>query len=330
MTLGDLPVWYLRLLAICWGACWGSFANVAIYRWPNELSLVRPGSHCPHCGKPVRGYDNVPILAWLWLRGRCRDCKAPISPRYPLVEGIYALAAFALMERLWRGDPSQAMSVGFALFFARFAFAWGLLTAAFIDLETLLIPDFISISGAVIGIAVSAFLPGVGLRMSLLGAGLGFAIPFSLWFIWSRLLKREGMGLGDAKLLAMIGALLGPAGVLFSLSVGSMQGIVATVVSRVTGWRLGPEHAWDEDDEDEEDAHEGERDAAVEAAVEAKPDEAKTDDAKPDDVKTEEDEDPGLMRTRIPFGPFLALGALEYLLGADAWVAEYLRWVTGG
>lgn len=304
MTLGDLPDWYLRLLAIFWGACWGSFANVVIYRWPRELSLVRPGSHCPHCDKPVRAYDNVPVLAWLWLRGRCRDCSKPISPRYPLIEGIYSIAALGLVELIVRSDPSQALSVGLALFFIRFAFVWGLLTAAFIDLETLLIPDFISLSGVVFGIAQSAFLPGIGLRQSLFGAGLGFAIPFSLWFIWSRLLNREGMGLGDAKLLAMIGALLGPAGVLFSLSVGSLQGIIATVVSKLTGWRLGPEHAWDEDQS---------QDSQTEQPSE----------------HPSQTEDPGLMRTRIPFGPFLALGAIEYLMGADAWIAEYLRIATG-
>ena len=300
ISTADLPLWFIRVFAFAWGAIWGSFANVVIYRWPRELSLTHPGSRCPHCETPIRFYDNVPMLGWLWLRGRCRACKAPISPRYPFVEALFAVSALAVAERIAQGDPAPALSMALALFMLRFALAWGLLTVAFIDMETFLIPDFISIGGTALGLIGALVVPGVGWQLSAGGALLGFTLLFSLHFIWSRFLKREGMGLGDAKLLAMIGAFQGPAGVLFALVAGSVQGLVATTLSRVTGWKLGPDPSLLEDDEEEGTA------ATTTREVE-KPDD--------NDVAT----DPGFMRTVIPFGPFLALGALEYLLGMEDW-----------
>lgn len=303
LTAADLPLWIVRTFAFVWGAVWGSFANVVIYRWPRELSLTHPGSRCPHCASPVRAYDNVPIFAWLWLRGRCRDCKVPISSRYPFVELLYALSALVVAERLMHGDASLAASMVVALFLVRFAFAWGLLTVAFIDMETFLIPDFISIGGTVLGLAASVAIPGEPWRERMTGAALGFGVLYALHFVWSRFLKREGMGLGDAKLLAMIGAFTGPVGVLFALVAGSVQGLVATVVSRVTGWQLGPDPSLLLDDDAEEGTEAPARETtADDQNLEATPD------------------DPGFMRTAIPFGPFLALAALEYLLGFDVWV----------
>lgn len=323
MEATDLPLWYLRGIAIVWGALWGSFANVMIYRWPLGISVLSPPSHCPHCEKRVRWYDNVPVFGWLWLRGKCRDCKAPISPRYPFIEALYALVGFVVVERLLRHEVDLNLPTFAALFFLRFAFVWGLLTASFIDLERFLLPDVITLGGTALGLIASFLLPGIGWKTSLFGAGLGYAIPFTLYFIWSRFLKRDGMGLGDAKLLAMVGAFLGPPGVLFALSAGSAQGIVATVVSRVTGWRIGPDpKILEEDDEDEDD------DEGHEAATpETKP--AEADGAITADAETE-DEDPGLMRTLIPFGPFLALGAVEYMFGGDALVRLWLTWMQGG
>ncbi len=310
ITPADLPPWFIRVFAFAWGAIWGSFANVVIYRWPRELPLTHPGSRCPHCDTPIRFYDNVPVLGWLWLRGRCRACKAPISPRYPFVEALYAVTAAVIAERIVRGDPLPALSVAVALFLLRFALAWGLLTVAFVDMETFLIPDFISLGGTALGLVASLLVPGVGWRTAASGAFLGFSLLFSLHFIWSRFLKREGMGLGDAKLLAMIGAFLGPAGVLFSLVAGSVQGLFATTLSRVTGWKLGPDPSLLDDDDDEGEGEANERDAAKGEGADARP------------------EDPGFMRTVIPFGPFLALGALEYLLGMDVWVQAALDALT--
>lgn len=317
MEATDLPLWYLRALAITWGLLWGSFANVMIYRWPRELSLVHPGSACPACGKPVRWYDNVPVLGWLWLRGKCRDCKSPISARYPFVEALYGVAAFAVCERLLRTEADLALGTFGALFFLRFAFVWGLLTASLIDLATFLLPDVITITGTVAGLAASAVLPGIGLRQSAFGAALGFGVPFAFYFVWSRFLKREGMGLGDAKLLAMVGALLGPQAVLFALSAGALQGLAAITVSRLTGWKLGPDPDLLDDEEDEEETDAEAKDTTAGADAEAEK-EASSDGA-------DEADDPGFLRTPIPFGPFLALGALEYMFVGDVLVGWWLR-----
>lgn len=306
LTAADLPIWFVRVFAFAWGAVWGSFANVVIYRWPEEMSVVSPGSHCPHCNKPVRAYDNVPILAWLWLRGKCRDCKAPISVRYPVVEAVYACTALALATRVLMMNPSPSIETALGLFLLQFAFAWGLLTASFIDFETLLIPDFISLGGTALCLALSPVLPGIGWRTALYGAGLGFAIPLSLHLFWEKILKREGMGLGDAKLLAMIGALLGPTAVVFAMCAGSLQGLIAIAIARAAGAKLGPD----------EDAEEPDAKAATEGEAKAPAPEGEA------SAKGEKDE--SLMRTRIPFGPFLALGAMEFLLGADAWVERLL------
>ncbi len=322
MSARDLPLWLVRVYAFVWGAIWGSFANVFIYRWPREMSVLRPASHCPHCDHPVRAYDNVPILAWLWLRGKCRDCKAPISPRYPLVESLYAIAAFVVAERLFRGDPDQALSAAMALFFVRFALAWGLLTVAFVDMETMLIPDVISLPGIALGIGASAMLPGLGWRASVTGAVMGAAIPLSMYLFWRYVLRREGMGLGDVKLLAMIGAFQGHEGVLFAMFAGSLQGMLAVGISKATGWKLGPDKPFD-DDEGEAPAPSdtpAETDAAVSADKPAEADAA---------VTAGEPEKPSLLRTMLPFWQFLALGALEYLLGADLWVREYIAFLRG-
>ena len=337
VTAADLPVWFIRVFAFAWGAIWGSFANVVIYRWPRELSLTHPPSRCPHCETPIRAYDNVPIFGWMWLGGKCRACKAPISPRYPFVEALYAVAALAIAERIAQMNP--VLSVAVALFLLRFALAWGLLTVAFVDMETFLIPDFISIGGTALGLIASVIVPGAGWRASASGAFLGFSLLFSLHFIWSRFLKREGMGLGDAKLLAMIGAFQGPAGVIFALVAGSVQGLIATTVSRLTGWQLGPDPSLlDEDDEDEDsparEAAEVAREAAEEAAsapaeVAEKSSETPSEKAVEESAKSDGARpDPGFMRTVIPFGPFLALGALEYLLGLEDYVRAAVEALT--
>jgi leader peptidase (prepilin peptidase)/N-methyltransferase len=310
VTLAELPAWFVRVFAFLWGAVWGSFANVVIYRWPRELSLSHPPSRCPHCETPIRPYDNVPILGWMWLRGKCRACKAPISPRYPFVEALYAVAALVIAERMLRGETAPVLSVAVALFLTRFAFGWGLLTVAFIDMETFLIPDFISLGGTVLGVVAAAAIPGGDWQTSVKGVLLGGVPLLAINLFWSRVLKRtakgqeDAVGMGDAKLMAMIGAFLGPAGVAFTFVAGGLQGIIATLVSRATGWQLGPDPSLlEEGDEDEA--------STAEAAAEPKGEAPKEEGAK------DKGETP-LGLTTIPFGPFLSVAAIEYLLGADA------------
>jgi leader peptidase (prepilin peptidase)/N-methyltransferase len=312
LVASDLPRNFVRGFALCWGAVWGSFANVMIYRWPRELSVVSPPSHCPKCDNPVRWHDNVPVLGWLWLRGKCRDCQNPISPRYPFVEALYGVAGFMVAERMLQNEPQLAISAAAALFLVRFAFAFGLLTVAFIDMETFLIPDVITLPGVVLGVVAAALLPGAGWQAAVSGAALGAAVPLSLWFVWKHLLKREGMGLGDAKLMAMVGAFLGWPGVLFTLCAGSAQGIFASVLARVTGWKLfpdPPEDLFEDDEEGEGEKAEGEK-AEGEKAEGEKAEEAPRDE--------------GIMRQPIPFGPFLSLAALEYFFGGDRLMRAYL------
>jgi leader peptidase (prepilin peptidase)/N-methyltransferase len=222
------------------------------------------------------------------------------------VEAVYALAALGLADRAFRADPLQPASVALLTAMVHFVFSWGLLTASFIDLETLLIPDVVSLPGIVLGLAVSVWLPAAGVpwREALSGALLGAALPTLLHYGWKVLRNREGMGLGDAKLLAMIGALEGPSGVLFSLSLGALQGLLAVLVSKLTGWRLGP------------------------APEDAPAQDAPSTEGTPTEDATQEP--PGGLQAEIPFGPFLALAALEYLFGGNRLVEAWLGLLRNG
>jgi len=207
----------LRWVAPVFGAAVGSFLNVVIWRLPRDESLSRPGSHCPSCGAPIRWRDNIPILSWLMLRGRCRSCRGRISVRYPLIELLTALLCLGLFHRF---GPSLS-------FVAYFAFAAGLLAASAIDLEHRIIPDEISLGGVGLGLAVS-WIPQATVRPfdSLIAAAVGFLALFLVITGYWLLTKREGMGLGDAKLLAAIGAFLGWRAIPFVLFAGSLAGVM--------------------------------------------------------------------------------------------------------
>ena len=194
----------------------GSFLNVVIARLPAGRSIVSPGSACPHCQAPIRWYDNVPVLAWvIWLRGRCRSCRSPISPRYPFVELLTAVL-FALM----------AAKFGFSwrLWFRDLPFASLAVAITFIDLDHRIIPDRLSLSGIGWGL-LTAGLASMWTE-SVAGAVIGFVGFYSLSWFFYRLTGRIGLGGGDVKLLAMIGAFLGPSGVLTTVVVSSIAGSV--------------------------------------------------------------------------------------------------------
>ncbi len=200
------------------GLCFGSFLNVVIWRLPRGESLLGPGSHCPSCGTPVRRRDNVPLLGWLLLRGRCRDCAAPISPRYPLVEllGGAALAGAVLLA------PTPAAAAATA------AVLLSLCAVFFIDLDHRLILDAITLPGAALGLLLCPLL-GTSRLDAAAGAVAGFA---SLWLAregYRRLRGIEGLGFGDVKLAAMLGAWLGWQGVFMTLLVGSGLGTLVSV-----------------------------------------------------------------------------------------------------
>lgn len=202
------------LIAGVLGAVVGSFLNVCIRRIPRDESIVLPASHCPHCGQPIRPYDNFPILSFLWLRGRCRACAAPISWRYPIVEALTALLFVALE---WEFGLNLAWAI-------QAAFVAALIVVTFIDLEHQIIPDVISLPGILIGLSLS--LAGLGPHWtdSLAGVLLGGGFLWGIAAGYYALAGREGMGGGDIKLLAMIGAFQGWASVLLVLLLSSTLG----------------------------------------------------------------------------------------------------------
>jgi leader peptidase (prepilin peptidase) / N-methyltransferase len=211
--------WPLAIVALVVGACIGSFLNVCIHRLPLDESVVAPRSRCPGCGTTIAWYDNIPVLSWLLLRARCRTCQAPIAARYPLVElstGGLAVIALAIF-----GPTAQAL--------VAFAFTAALLCVTFIDVDHFIIPDEVSLPGLVIGLAVAGLPSGIGLANAALGALLGGGILWAVAAGYEWLTDREGMGFGDVKLLAMIGAFLGWQAVPLVLVAASVSGSLAGV-----------------------------------------------------------------------------------------------------
>jgi leader peptidase (prepilin peptidase)/N-methyltransferase len=320
VTLAEIPAPLLRVFAIVWGLLWGSFLNVVIYRVPRDLSVVRPGSRCPACGAPVRAWDNVPVLSYLWLGGRARCCGARFSARYAVVEVIGGLLSLAIVEivvlRLPPGTPIERVG---AIYMADVALALGLVAAAFIDLEHMFLPDSITIGGAAIGFA-TASLRSMSFVDSALGAAAGFAIvwlPFIV--IYPRLRGRAGMGLGDAKLLALAGAWFGWVGALVVLCAGALQGTVGAAVLLLVRGKI-----------DEPAAVVEERARVREELAAMSPEERAEAEAELADDPLAEEAGEGAGAARIAFGPFLVLATLEYLLFGREAIDAYVAWAIGG
>ncbi len=210
MTLRVLVDVYAGLL----GLVIGSYLNVVIHRLPREESTVLPRSRCPHCGALLRVRDNLPLLSFLLLRGRCRSCRAPISWRYPLVEAATGALFVGSLEAF--GVTWHALAAA--------AFGAALIALALIDYEHFLLPDAITLPGLAIGFLISLRADWIDWRQSLLGAALGGAGLWLLAQAWLLLRHEEGMGLGDVKMLAMVGAFLGWQGVLITVFLGSLGG----------------------------------------------------------------------------------------------------------
>ncbi|HUI28544.1 MAG TPA: prepilin peptidase [Candidatus Kryptonia bacterium] len=207
-------------LAFLFGSVIGSFLNVCIHRIPIGESIVFPPSRCPHCRTPIRPIDNIPIVSYtLLLRGRCRSCAAPISLRYPLVEAFTGVVGVAVV---WRFGVSIEALVAFV-------FVAALIVVTFIDFDHQIIPDVISLPGIVIGLLLSLVLDRPGVKSALLGAALGYGVLYAVatGYYWLR--KEEGMGGGDLKLLAMVGAFLGWKAVPLTLLLGSLTGSVVGI-----------------------------------------------------------------------------------------------------
>lgn len=258
--MGVEGLWIAHAWVFFVGACVGSFLNVVIYRLPEGLSLVHPGSRCPHCETPVRFYDNIPVLSWLILRGRCRACKAPIAVRYPLVELFTGLLAWFTFLKF---GPTWACLVNF-LFIAT------LLAISFIDLDHRIIPNEISLPGIPLFFLAGLILPVPTLKDALIGVLVGGGSLLAVSWGYYLLRKKEGMGGGDVKLLAMMGGFIGWQGVLFTIFAASATGTLigfGTMLKTRKGMQLA-----------------------------------------------------------IPFGPFLALGAVLYIFFGE----QVIRWYLHG
>ena len=224
---------FFSIFAFALGAIVGSFLNVVIHRYPREESIVFPASHCTNCNTAIKAYDNVPILSYLWLRGRCRACHAPFSIRYPLVELANALFYLAIFQRAG-ATP---------LFLLIAAVVSMIIVLIYIDAEIQILPDVIDIPGIVIGLGLGAMIqfglgdaPDLMLSQSLIdslaGAVIGASLLFAIALAYRLVRKVEGMGLGDVKMIAMLGAVLGweplfPLLVLSSVIGALIGGVVA-------------------------------------------------------------------------------------------------------
>nr|BFD58623.1 A24 family peptidase [Bdellovibrio sp. CKG001]BFD65890.1 A24 family peptidase [Bdellovibrio sp. HAGR004] len=240
------------------GAIFGSFGNVIIYRLPREESIVKPRSYCYSCKTPVKWYDNIPIFSWFILRGRCRKCHAKFSFRYPLVELITAVL-FALSYH-YAGLSWTLLEY--------LIFVFGLVVCTFIDLDHMILPDEFTLSGIVIGLVGAALNPQREFLDALFGMLMGGGFLWGMAYVYYLLTKNEGMGGGDIKLLAWIGAILGwkaiPFVIMSSAVIGSVIGLIAARKQKAG------------------------------------------------------------LKTVIPFGPYLALGAVLYLFGGETIALWYL------
>lgn len=249
------PAGFGVILFFVIGAIFGSFANVAILRYQKGESVVFPGSRCPKCGTAIRWKDNIPILSWFLLKGRCRACRESISPRYWIVELLTAtLFALAFLKLGWSWFLLEIL-----------VFFLGLVIVSFIDIDSFLLPDIYTLPGMVLGLLGALLNPERGFLDAAFGLLLGGGFLWAVAYFYFLIRKEEGMGGGDIKLLGWIGAVLGWQSIAFVIISASLVGTAGGLL-----------------------------------------------------VASREKKG---MKTVIPFGPYLALGAVLFVLGGE-WIAE--------
>ncbi len=218
-----IPQPALIIVTALLGLAVGSFLNVCIYRIPRGLSLVYPPSRCPACSNEIAWYDNVPVFGWLWLRGRCRTCSEPISIQYPVIELITAMAAVTVVLLT---PPGPLMA-------SRLTLTAMLIVLFVIDLQLQILPNVITLPGIAVGFLFSLIAP-PGPTASIAGILLGAGVLYGIAAVYYLIRKEEGMGMGDVKMLAMIGAFLGWRAVLLTLVISSFAGaLIGVVLMRV-------------------------------------------------------------------------------------------------
>lgn len=217
---------FLDVFALVFGAAIGSFLNVCIFRLPAQCSIVKPLSRCPMCLHPIRFYDNIPVISYIILRGKCRDCGEKISWRYPLVELITAILSLLLFAKFY-------LTLNFLIFFI---FTAVLIIITFIDIDHQIIPDVLTLPGIPVFFLLAVFVVKVPWLDALIGLLIGGGVLFAIAFVYESITKREGMGGGDIKLLAMIGGFLGWKSLifilLFSSFLGAIVGIAVMIIKK--------------------------------------------------------------------------------------------------
>lgn len=352
--------WTMTAFAFALGAVVGSFLNVVIHRVPAGMSVVHPPSHCPRCDARIAWHDNIPIFSWaVLLRGRCRQCAAPIPARYTVVEALTGLLTAALFARLAAPhfDTLQTFATTswstIALPFALYcAFIWLLIAITFVDLEHLIIPHVFTVPGMILGLAAPwifdlAFEAGelrhVWPPVTWLESSVGFLVGglsvLAIFYAYYAVRGVAGIGGGDVTLMALVGAWLGWPAVIFVFFAASLQGTIAAAAAMLLGGGLLHDSAEIyADDEPTDDAHP--RAPSLDAAPQADPrapvEDASTHDTPPSPtleadaaalIPTEAEASPDALhdpeeatppgQLAVPFGPFIALAAVEHLLLGD-------------
>ena len=208
-------------LVFMFGMCIGSFLNVCIYRLPSSMSILKPSrSFCPQCKSAIKSYDNIPVFSYIWLKGRCRNCKSSISLRYPLVELITGILAISILFLF--GLTLEGL--------VYFIFISSLLVITFIDIDHKIIPDIITLPGIPIGLLASFVLSAMTFISSLVGLLVGGGSLLLVACVYSLITHKEGMGGGDIKLLGMIGTFIGWKGVIFTIFAASLTGTLVGII----------------------------------------------------------------------------------------------------
>ncbi len=262
MILSDSFIIYI-IIVFLFGICIGSFLNVCIYRIPENKSIATPGSFCPSCKTPIPFYYNIPILSYILLRGCCKFCKKTISIRYLLIECLTGIFAVLLLLKF-----GITLEMGYW-----FVFISTLITISFIDYDHQIIPDVISLPGIIIFASAFYFVPQMTVKDVIFGILIGGGSLTTVAMIYYFIRRQEGMGGGDIKLLAMIGAAIGVKGVLFTIFAGSLFGTIVGITEMV--------------------------------------------------ISRNSD-----LKLKIPFGPYLSLGAIGFIFFGEKIITWYFTFLT--